>query len=93
MSPVNEDDGSVEASKAAVAEAIGAARVVPLARRPVGRPRTTEAVPPVQTPTKAASKAVTVTEMPSKRADSPRQLAGEQEPVEWWVEGWNRRRK
>jgi hypothetical protein len=75
------------------AEAIGSAAVVPTARRPVGRPRGIEPVQPVQTSTKPVSKAVAATKMPSTKADSPRQTASEQEPVQWWVEGWNRRRK
>jgi hypothetical protein len=70
-------------------EATGSAAVVPPARRPVGRPRRTEPVQPVQTSTKA----VAVAKTPRKKADSPRQTAGEQEPVQWWVEGWNRRRR
>jgi hypothetical protein len=74
-------------------EAIGAAAVVPPARRPVGRPRKIGSVSPVQAAATPIRKAVAVAEMPGKKADMRRQTAGEQKPVEWWVDGWNRLRK
>jgi hypothetical protein len=93
VQPVSEPHLPVEATKAPVAEAIRVATVVPPARRPVGRPRMTGSAPPKPTSSNAASKAAALPETPSKKTDGPRQTAGEQEPVQWWVEGWNRRKK
>lgn len=85
VQPVNEAGASVEASKPPVAEAITAAAVVPPARRSVGRPRK-----PVQ-PKPTSSKAAAVPETLGKKAGRLRQTVGEQEPVQWWVDGWDRR--
>jgi hypothetical protein len=92
--PMPEALRSVEASNVAVVEVCPEEITTPTVRRPVGRPRKADSVQPGPTSTKAASKAV----MPSRKAISPkvrteRPSADDQAPIQWWVEGWGRRRR
>jgi len=61
-----------------------------IARRPVGRPRTMGAEP-AQTSTKLSEKAQL-----SGSGHKPKQMVlnrggDDQEPIQWWVEGWKGR--
>src|SRR5271166_5242213 len=68
---------------------------VPLkVRRPVGRPPKTAAVPALNKPAGKTEASVPII---AGKAATPQQKARDQpaaglEPVQWWVEGWNRRR-
>ena len=88
---VSEADRPAEASKSGGAQAIGIETVLPPARRPVGRPRKTDLVLPVLALSKAASTAVAAIEAPRMKPKTPRPSANDQEPVQWWVKGWDRR--
>ena len=62
---------------------------VPAGRRPVGRPRKMAAAPqpigePANPPKKVPTLGKSTTRIASSRAD-------DQEPIQWWVEGWNGR--
>jgi hypothetical protein len=69
---------------------------VPTIRRPVGRPRKMEPVEASKTPIpqsknpRASAKAVT-TRAVKPKPQNQRQGADDQEPVQWWVEGWKGR--
>ena len=60
----------------------------PAARRPVGRPRKMAAIHPIEKqanpPRKAPTLGKSATGIASSRAD-------DQEPIQWWVEGWKGR--
>jgi hypothetical protein len=70
--------------------------VIQTIRRPVGRPRKTVATAPAPASNKTAKKAAASDEIITEAAGNlqekarNRQAAG-QEPVQWWVEGWNGR--
>jgi hypothetical protein len=91
--PIHEGDRSEEVGNVAVAEAIGVAAVVPPARRPVGRPRKTESTPPVQASSKQARKVQAPTTAISPKVRTARPSANDHAPIQWWVEGWNRRKR
>jgi hypothetical protein len=65
--------------------------------RPVGRPRKTASVQPVQITDKPTGKARTFTKIIIGKTSSRRKALSpavdKQEPVQWWIEGWNRRDK
>jgi hypothetical protein len=73
--------------------------IVPPIKRPVGRPRKTPLPQPVEVVAKPAGKPPAPIKAVSGKAEKakvkirPQPPAVEQEPVQWWVEGWNRRRK
>jgi hypothetical protein len=60
----------------------------PSVRRQVGRPRKMTAAQPVEKPVRPPRKAQmpgkAITKMPSSRAD-------DQEPIQWWIDGWKGR--
>jgi hypothetical protein len=95
VQPKRDVDCPVEASNVVVVEACPVQVIPPKVRRPVGRPRKAEAMPPpVQASAKAASKVV----MPSRKAVSPkvrtaRPSTNDQAPIRWWIEGWDRRKR
>jgi len=67
--------------------------VIQTIRRPVGRPRKTAATAPAPASNKTDGKVMDSDEIIAKTAEKKarnRQAAG-QEPVQWWVEGWNGR--
>jgi len=75
-----------------------AATILPV-KRPVGRPRKTPLVQPAEVPATAAANVPERTTALSGNPDKVKvkvraqpQIA-DQEPVQWWVEGWNRRKK
>jgi hypothetical protein len=66
-------------------------------RRSVGRPRKTVATAPAPPPNKTGGKATASDEIIVEKTGKLNKLAqnrpaAEQEPVQWWVEGWNGRR-
>ena len=71
--------------------------VIQTIRRPVGRPRTTAATAPALASNNTGRKAMESDEITTETAGNlqrearNRQAAG-QEPIQWWVEGWNGRR-
>nr|WP_294531211.1 hypothetical protein [uncultured Rhodopila sp.] len=68
-------------------------------KRPVGRPRKTPLVPPVQVPVQPAKAWMPPAEEISPKGSGRKTSVGQpkarnldnQKPVEWWVEGWDRR--
>jgi chromosome segregation ATPase len=72
--------------------------VIAKVRRPVGRPRKAVATAPVETSRKPDAKAVVCSEISAAgpagtpQTKARKQPAAGQEPVQWWVEGWNRRK-
>jgi C4-dicarboxylate-specific signal transduction histidine kinase len=64
-------------------------------RRPVGRPRKAIEVPSLPTSNEPAGQAEVQTKTANRKAAPPKgeghnRSAGGQEPVQWWIEGWNR---
>jgi hypothetical protein len=85
---VDSDPVAAPADRDAVAE--------PVVRRPVRRPRKNAAEPPVLTPVRSSRQAATKSKAVPKQAGQPkgrRRVTEDQQPVEWWVEGWGRRAK
>jgi hypothetical protein len=71
---------------------------VPTVRRPVGRPRKTASVRPVKTSDRPTGRAPAFTAITSEvagklQAKGRGGAAEKQQPVQWWVKGWNRRVK
>jgi hypothetical protein len=68
---------------------------VPIIRRPVGRPRKIVVVEPIETsarqPGKSSASGKNVAKKTNKPKKVERQSADDQEPVQWWVEGWRGR--
>jgi hypothetical protein len=62
--------------------------IVQTIRRSVGRPRKTAVVLPVQKPITPPTKAQAPIKPITKKATS---RADDQEPIQWWIEGWKRR--
>jgi hypothetical protein len=62
--------------------------VVPANRKPVGRPRKVRVVAEVQTPFKSAKNDAASAKVVTKKANN---RADDQEPFQWWVEGWKGR--
>jgi hypothetical protein len=60
----------------------------PTGRRPVGRPRKAAMVQPVGEPIGPSGKPLASAEIGTKKTD---QQTDDQEPVQWWVEGWRGR--
>jgi hypothetical protein len=97
VAPVTQPDRPEDSSTAALPtdrDETGLATV----HRPVGRPRKTASVQPVQISNKPTGKVRTFTATISERTDRPEQTTGsraadKQKPIQWWVEGWNRRVK
>jgi hypothetical protein len=91
----------------ALREAIAAQKVATLANRNettisaisrrIGRPEKTVSEQPVQAPIVSPGKSQESPKIVTKTADKPKQNgrhsgADEQEPIQWWVKGWNGRR-
>jgi hypothetical protein len=96
VAPVTEPDQPKDSSTAAPPtnrDETGLATV----RRSVGRPRKTASVQPVQISDKPTGEARTFTKIiigkTSLDQKAGRPPVDEQKPVEWWIEGWNRRDK
>jgi hypothetical protein len=66
-------------------------------QRPVGRQRKTASMQPVQISDKPTGKARAVTKIIIGKTSSERKAGSppvdKQKPVQWWIEGWNRRNK
>jgi hypothetical protein len=96
LQPVSEAGSPLETSKAIMAQAIGVAAVVPPAPRSVPRPRKIESVAPVPASTKPVRTArapmkATSEKVNQSKPKTSRPSANDQEPVQWWVKGWDRR--
>jgi hypothetical protein len=61
---------------------------VPIVRRPVGRPRKMAVVQPVEKLIRPSEKSHAFAKVGTKKTG---QHADDQEPVQWWVEGWRKR--
>jgi hypothetical protein len=89
--PVRKLDRPEDPSKVAVPPDRGEAAST--VRRPVGRPRKMVQVKPIQTSDESTGKAQAFPKIVSEKAEKPngRGRRDEQKPVQWWIEGWNRR--
>jgi hypothetical protein len=91
--PMHECDCSDEVGNVAVEEACPEEVTTPRVRRPVGGPRKTESMPPVQASSKQPRKVQAPTKAISAKTRTSRPSANDEAPIQWWVEGWNRRKR